>query len=255
MVRVIETKDLMKIYNYGTPGETAALNKVTFHADEGDFVTVMGPSGSGKSTFINVLSTLDFYTGGTVMLMGKDVRQMNSNEVARFRREHLGFVFQEFNLLDTETIYENIGLSAAMLKTDRRKITDRLQELAERFRIADILNKYPYECSAGQRQRAAICRALIHDPDIIMADEPTGALDSSNSFELMKIMKQLNDEQGVTIIMVTHDPLVASFSKRMIMIRDGSIEHEVVRGDMTQKEYLREINALQDAENEGLLSI
>ena len=250
---VLEAKNLKKVYNYNTPNAFEALHDINFQVAEGDFVAVMGPSGSGKSTFINNISTIDLPTSGHVYINGKEIRTMSSNEIGRFRFENLGFIFQDFNLLDTHTMFENIAMPLSLAHTRQKKIEARVHELASQMGIEDLLRKYPNECSGGQRQRAAICRALINSPRIIVADEPTGNLDSKNSSELMTILHDLNKNQGVTIVMVTHDPLITSYSSRLIYIRDGNIETILDRGDLTQDEYFQKIVEINSAESRGIL--
>lgn len=249
---ILETKHLKKIYNYRTDNEFEALHDINFKVYEGEFVAVMGPSGAGKSTFINNISTIDDPTGGSVYINGKEIRTMTSSQIGHFRYENLGFIFQDFNLLDTHTIFENIAMPMSLAHVKRDVIETRVNELAEQMNIKDLLGKYPYECSGGQRQRAAICRALVNHPKMIVADEPTGNLDSANSAELMRILSDLN-HHGVTIVMVTHDSLVASYSSRLIFIRDGGIEQEIQRGDMDQDTYFQKIVEINSAESRGIL--
>lgn len=249
---VLEAKNLKKIYNYRTMNEFEALHSINFQVMDGDFVAIMGPSGSGKSTFINTISTIDVPTEGRVYINGTDVRTMSENEIGKFRYQNLGFIFQDFNLLDTHTLFENIAMPESLAHVKQEDIQTRVQELAEQMDIVSLLNKFPYECSGGQRQRAAICRALVNHPHLIMADEPTGNLDSANSAELMSILKKLNQE-GVTIVMVTHNPLISSYSSRMIYIKDGNIEKELARGDMNQDEYFQKIVEMNSAESREIL--
>ncbi|MCH3960554.1 MAG: ABC transporter ATP-binding protein [Solobacterium sp.] len=249
---VLEAKNLKKIYNYHTLNAFEALHSINFQVMDGDFVAIMGPSGSGKSTFINTISTIDVPTEGRVYINGKDVRTMSENDIGRFRYQNLGFIFQDFNLLDTHTMFENIAMPLSLAHVDRQEIAERVQKLAEEMDIAELMNKFPYECSGGQRQRVAICRALINHPHLIMADEPTGNLDSANSAELMNILKNLN-ESGVTIVMVTHDPLISSYSSRMIYIKDGNIEKDLARGEMSQDEYFQKIVEMNSAESREIL--
>ena len=178
---VLEARNMKKIYNYQTPNEFEALHNINFKVYEGEFVSIMGPSGSGKSTFINNISTIDECTGGNVFINGKNVRAMTANEIGHFRYENLGFIFQDFNLLDTHTMYENIAMPLALAHVSKDRIEARVNELAKEMKIDMLLKKYPNECSGGQRQRASICRALVNHPRIIVADEPTGNLDSVNS--------------------------------------------------------------------------
>ena len=249
---VLETKHLKKIYDYRTSNAFEALHDINIQVGKGEFVAVMGPSGSGKTTFINNISTIDDPTMGKVFLNGKDITLMSTTEICRFRYQNLGFIFQNFNLLDTHTIFENIAMPLTMAEQKPDFINNSVTELAKQLGITEILNKYPYSCSTGQKQRAAICRALINHPGIIMADEPTGNLDSANSAALMKIMQKMN-EQGVTIVMVTHDPLIASYAQRLIYIRDGNIEKELLKGETKQTDYFQKIVEINTEESKGVL--
>lgn len=251
---VLEARNMKKIYNYQTPNEFEALHNINFKVYEGEFVGIMGPSGSGKSTFINNISTIDECTGGNVFINGKNVRAMTANEIGHFRYENLGFIFQDFNLLDTHTMYENIAMPLALAHVSKDKIEARVNELAKEMKIDMLLKKYPNECSGGQRQRASICRALVNNPRIIVADEPTGNLDSVNSSELLKILQELNRSHGVTIVMVTHDALIASYSSRLIYIKDGNIESELVKGESSQDEYFKKIVELNSRESMEILT-
>lgn len=251
---VLEAIHMKKIYNFGTPNAFEALHDINFQVKEGDFVAVMGPSGSGKSTFINNISTIDIPTNGKVMINGKNVRSMSANQIGHFRFENLGFIFQEFNLLDTHTLFENIAMPLSLAHVNKEEMKKRVNTLAERLQISPFLNKYPNECSGGQRQRAAICRALINNPNLIVADEPTGNLDSVNSAELLKIFQQLNKEDGVTIVMVTHDPLISSYSQRLVYIKDGNIESVFEKGELTQDEYFQKIVEINSSESREILS-
>jgi putative ABC transport system ATP-binding protein len=178
---------------------------------------------------------------------------MSQDEVGKFRYDNLGYIFQAFNLLDTHTMFENIAMPLALAELDEKQITERVNALAEKMQISQLLNKFPYECSGGQRQRGAICRALVNDPGIIIADEPTGNLDSANSSELMKIFQNMNKNEHVTIVMVTHDPLIASYSSRMIFIRDGMIEASLEKGEMDQDQYFQEIVKINSAESREII--
>ena len=244
---------MKKIYNYHTPNEFEALHDINFQVFRGDFVAIMGPSGSGKSTFINNISTIDLPTEGRVYINGREVRSMSSNEIGRFRYTNLGFIFQDFNLLDSHTMFENIAMPLSLAHVSKDEIHERVNSIASKMDITHLLKKFPNECSGGQRQRAAICRALINNPHIIVADEPTGNLDSANSSELMKILQQLNTENGVTIVMVTHDPLITSYSSRLIYIRDGNIETVLERGDLSQDEFFQKIVEINSAESREIL--
>ena len=250
---VLEARHMKKIYNYRTPNAFEALHDINIQVRKGEFIGIMGPSGAGKSTFINNISTIDQYTEGNVLIKGKEIRTMSSNEIGRFRFQNLGFIFQDFNLLNTHTLLENIALPLSLADVDKKEIEPRVRAIAEKMKISSLLNKYPNECSGGQRQRAAICRALINNPEIIVADEPTGNLDSANSTELMNILKKMNEESGVTIVMVTHDPLITSYTSRLVFIKDGYIERELERGDMTQDEYFQKIVELNTEESREVL--
>lgn len=251
---VLEAVHMKKVYNYATPNAFEALHDINFQVKEGEFVGIMGPSGSGKSTFINNISTIDECTEGKVLINGKNVRTMSANEIGHFRFENLGFIFQDFNLLDTHTMYENIAMPLSLAHVSKDEIDKKVKELAEELQITDLLNKYPNECSGGQRQRGAICRALINDPQIIVADEPTGNLDSVNSSELLKLLQELNEKNGVTIVMVTHDPLIASFTSRLIYIKDGNIETVLEKGDLNQDGYFQKIVELNSKESREILT-
>ena len=238
---VLETRKLKKIYNVGSLNAVTALHDVSVQVRRGEFLAVMGPSGSGKSTFINNISTIDTPTGGSVFINGKNVSAMSANETGRFRYQNLGFIFQDFNLLDSHTMYENIALPLSLAGVSAAEIEKRVTELADMLDISKLLNKLPGECSGGQRQRAAIARALVNHPGLIIADEPTGNLDSANGEELMELFRKMNRDEGVTIVMVTHDAFMASYSSRLIFIKDGSISSELVRGDKDQDTYFSEI--------------
>lgn len=251
---ILNVKNLRKVYGYHTEQEFEALHNINFQVKKGEFICIMGPSGSGKSTFINNISTIDLPTSGLVYINGVEVRTMSANEIGRFRYKNLGFIFQEFNLLDTHTMYENIAMPLSLAKLKSNEIKERIHNIASQMNIEHLLKKHPYECSGGQRQRAAICRALINNPKIIIADEPTGNLDSVNSSELLKILQTLNKEEGVTIIMVSHDPLIASYSSRLIYIKDGNIEQKLEKKDLTQEEYFQKIVEINSLESKEILS-
>lgn len=251
---VLEAIHLKKVYNYATPNAFEALHDINFQVKEGEFVGIMGPSGSGKSTFINNISTIDECTEGKVLINGKNVRTMSANDIGHFRYQNLGFIFQDFNLLDTHTMYENIAMPLALAHVSKAEIDTRVKQLAEELQITQLLHKYPHECSGGQRQRGAICRALINHPRIIVADEPTGNLDSVNSSELLKLLQEMNQKNGVTIVMVTHDPLIASFSSRLVYIKDGNIETILEKGDLDQDAYFNKIVELNSKESREILT-
>ena len=215
--KILIAKNVTKIYGVGTKNPYTALKDVSLEMEEGEFICVMGPSGAGKSTFINNLSTIDLPTKGFVYINGKEVRQMSEREIGRFRYENLGFIFQEFNLLDSLTIFENIAVPLTLAGKKKKDIQESVNQIAKKLGVEMILNKYPSECSGGQRQRAAICRALVTKPKLIGADEPTGNLDSKNSHELLSLFRDLNVNSGVSILMVTHDPKIASYSSKLFL--------------------------------------
>ncbi len=213
---------------------TRALDNFSLSVEKGEFVGIMGPSGSGKTTLLNLLATIDRPTSGTVLIDGVDTATLRGERLARFRRERLGFVFQDFNLLDSLTLGENIALPLVLNRKPLRFIKEQLSLIARRLGIAELLNKYPYEVSGGQQQRAAAARAIIHEPAVLLADEPTGNLDSKSARELMETLTLLNQTSGVTITMVTHDPFAASYCQRILFIRDGRLYNEIRRGDSRQ---------------------
>lgn len=213
---------------------TRALTDVSLSVGQGEFVGIMGPSGSGKTTLLNIVSTIDTPSAGELLIGGSDPFRLGKNELARFRRRNLGFVFQEFNLLDTLTIAENVVLPLTLDNVRLGAMEQKLQAVADKLGIADILRKRTYEVSGGQRQRAAIARAVIHAPSLLLADEPTGALDSRSSRIVMEMMEKLNEDVGMTTLLVTHDPLAASFCHRVVFIKDGRLYNELHRGDNRQ---------------------
>lgn len=253
MNKVLEATNIVKIYNPNTKNAFEALHEINLDVYEGDFICIMGPSGSGKSTLINNLSTIDMPTKGSVKINGKSVRKMGNSEIGKFRYENLGFVFQSFNLMDTLTINENIAVPLTLAKVAKEEIDRRVKEVAKKLELEEFLGKYPYECSGGQCQRCAVARALVTNPKMIIADEPTGNLDSKNSHELLSILQKMNEEQHVTILMVTHDAMIASYSKRMLFIRDGRIDEDIERKEMDQKEYFYKIVQTNSKESMELL--
>lgn len=250
--KILITKNVTKIYGVGTKNPYTALKDVSLEMEEGEFICVMGPSGAGKSTFINNLSTIDLPTKGFVYINGKEVRQMSEREIGRFRYENLGFIFQEFNLLDSLTIFENIAVPLTLAGKKKKDIQESVNQIAKKLGVEMILNKYPSECSGGQRQRAAICRALVTKPKLIVADEPTGNLDSKNSHELLSLFRDLNVNSGVSILMVTHDPKIASYSSKLLYIKDGVIDETIERQNMSQKEYFYKIVDINSTESQAL---
>ncbi|WP_173428661.1 ABC transporter ATP-binding protein [Sharpea azabuensis] len=238
---IIKAEHVSKIYGLGSKHPYQALNDITLTINEGEFVCIMGPSGAGKSTLLNVLTTIDFPTKGKVFIDGEEVRTLSSHQVGLLRYERLGFIFQNFNLLDALTVKENIAVPLSLASVNRQEIDERIISIASKLNIEKLLEKYPYECSGGQRQRIAIARALINHPKIIVADEPTGNLDSANSHEVLDFFSKLNTEEGVTILMVTHDPLIASYSSKLLYIKDGMIEHTIHKEALEQKDYFYRI--------------
>ena len=227
---------------YGNQGNlTKAINDISFSVSSGEFVGIMGASGSGKTTLLNCISTIDTVSAGHIYLDGTDVTEIKEKELARFRRENLGFVFQDFNLLDTLTISENIALALTINKAPQEQIEGKVQEMAESLNITDILNKYPYQVSGGQKQRCACARAIINKPKLILADEPTGALDSHSSQMLLSTMQSINEQLGATILMVTHDAFSASYANRILFLRDGTIFTEILKGKKSRKAFFEKI--------------
>ena len=239
---LLEVTNLKKIYTTRFGGnKVQALTNVNFSVEKGEFVAIMGESGSGKTTLLNILATLDKPTSGDVLLDGKSLGHLSDKEISTFRRKNLGFVFQDFNLLDTLTAYENIALALSIQKVSVKEIEKRVQAIAQALNITDVLDKYPYQMSGGQKQRVASARALITDPKLILADEPTGALDSHSSQMLLASLKKLNEQLQTTILMVTHDAFSASYASRVIFIKDGQIFNELRRGNQERKQFFDQI--------------
>ena len=227
---------------YGNKGNiTKAIDDISFDVKKGEFVAIMGASGSGKTTLLNCISTLDKVTTGKIYLDGKDITKLKGNELNKYRREELGFIFQDFNLLDTLTAYENIALSLTINKEPHKNIDAKINEVATELEIKKILNKYPYQLSGGEKQRVASARAIITKPKLILADEPTGALDSKASRMLLEKFENMNDSLKATILMVTHDAFTASYADRIIFIKDGKIFNEITKGNKTRKEFFENI--------------
>lgn len=240
MEGVLKIENLKKYY--GTRNNiTKAVDNISFSVEEGEFVAIMGASGSGKTTLLNCISTIDSVTAGKIVINGNDITEIKEKDIASFRRNNLGFVFQDFNLLDTLTISENISLSLIINKKDENKIDDMVMDIAKRLGIEEILDKFPYEVSGSQKQRCACARALINNPKLILADEPTGALDSRSSRMLLETMEEINKKLNATILMVTHDAFSASFCQRILFLKDGKIFTEILKGSKTRKEFFNEI--------------
>lgn len=252
---VLEVAHLEKVY--GALGNvTRALNDVNFTVNRGEFVGIMGASGSGKSTLLNCVSTIDSATSGTIRINGQDVTRMKQAKLSQFRREELGFIFQDSNLLDTLTARENIALPLTIAHTNSAEISTRVQDVAARLSISQVLDKYPYQMSGGQQQRVAAARALVTDPTMIMADEPTGALDSKSARLLLESLEALNRRLRATVLMVTHDSFAASYTSRVLFIRDGKIFTELRRGDTDRREFfdrIMEVVAMMGGEGSDAL--
>lgn len=217
---------------YGEKGNlTKALDDVSFKVEEGEFIGIMGASGSGKTTLLNCISTIDRLSAGKVLMNGTNLNELKGKALDVFRRDRLGFIFQDFNLLDTMTAYENIALALSIQKVNHKEIDERIKKAAETLGISEVLEKYPYHMSGGQKQRVAAARAVVTNPEIILADEPTGALDSKSSRALMESLDKMNKELNSTILMVTHDAFCASYASRIIFIKDGKIFNEIVKND------------------------
>lgn len=239
---ILETKCLKKIYTTRFGGnQVKALSDVSFSVEQGEYVAVMGESGSGKTTLLNILAALDKPTAGQVLLEGKDIASIKDKDIASFRRDNLGFVFQDFNLLDTFTIQDNIFLPLVLSGKTFTEMREKLIPIAQKLEITEILNKYPYEVSGGQKQRAAVARALITSPKLILADEPTGALDSRSTDSLLKVFNDINRE-GQTIIMVTHSTKAASHASRVLFIKDGQVFHQIHKGNSSNSEMYQKIS-------------
>ena len=241
MKEILKLENVKKYYGKKSNIITKAVNGISFIVNEGEFVAIMGASGSGKTTLLNCISTIDDVTSGSIILDNKDITEIKEKNLADFRRKELGFIFQDFNLLDTLTIEENIALALIINKDKINDIDDKVSDIAVKLDIKDILKKYPYEVSGGQKQRCACARALISNPKLILADEPTGALDSKSARMLLETMSNMNEKLKATILMVTHDSFSASFCNRVIFIKDGKIFNEILKGDKTRKEFFNEI--------------
>ena len=237
---MLQVQNIEKYYG-NKSNVTKALDRVSFDVEAGEFLAIMGASGSGKTTLLNCISTIDAISAGKILLDGVSVADLSEGELAKFRRERLGFVFQDFNLLDTLTIEENIGLALSLNHQDPKAVQNRVREMAGKLGISDILEKFPYQVSGGQKQRAACARAMVAGQSLLLADEPTGALDSKASKNLLEIMSTMNREMGATILMVTHDAYSASYAKRVLFLKDGRVFNELLRGDRGRPVFYHEI--------------
>lgn len=249
--KVLEIKNLVK--SYGTKEiQAKVLKGIDLTIYEKDFIAIMGPSGSGKTTLLNILSTIDRPTQGTVILDGQDILTVSNKELSKIRRDKIGFVFQDYNLLDTMTLQDNIALPLSLNEVKGEICIKKTKELAEIFGLSDHLKKYPYQLSGGQKQRGTVCRALITEPEIIFADEPTGALDSRTGRELLECLSRINEDSGATILMVTHDSYCASYAKEVYLLKDGMVQCKINKGN-SRKEFYDRIIDLQAAMGGDLL--
>ncbi len=244
MERILEVKNIEKYYGSKT-NLSKAIDNISFNVDKGEFVGIMGASGSGKTTLLNCISTIDKVTAGHIIVGKEDITKLKGNKLNKFRREELGFIFQDFNLLDTLTCYENIAISLTIQKVKAKEIEKRVTEIAEKLEIKDILEKYPYQISGGQKQRVASSRAIITNPKMVLADEPTGSLDSKSARQLLENFEYLNKQLNTTILMVTHDAFTASYANRILFIKDGKIFNETIKGNDTRKEFFEKIIEVQ----------
>lgn len=248
MNKILVVDKVKKIYA-DQERETVALENVSFTVNEGEFVCIMGTSGSGKTTLLNCISTIDEITSGKVLIGNKDISNIGKAEMAKFRRENLGFIFQDYNLIDTLTVYENIALALSINNIKPKDIQRRIENVSNELRIYDILDKYPYQISGGQKQRCACARAIINSPNVVLADEPTGALDSNSSKRLMELLSYMNRSLNATIILVTHDSMCASYADRVIFLKDGSIyaqlEKKGCKGDDFYNHILKKMSEIE----------
>ena len=240
MEKILQVKNVEKYYG-SKSSLTKAINDISFEVEKGEFVAIMGASGSGKTTLLNLISTIDKVTAGEIFVDGENITKLKGNNLNKFRRDKLGFIFQDFNLLDTLTGYENISLSLSIQNISYSEQKKRIEDIASKLGITKILNKYPYQMSGGEKQRIASARAIITNPSLILADEPTGALDSKSSKQLLNNFEYLNNELKSTILMVTHDAFTASYASRVIFIKDGKIFNEIQKGDSSRKEFFDNI--------------
>lgn len=227
---------------YGSKNNvTKALDRISFDVEDGEFIAIMGASGSGKTTLLNCISTIDSISAGNVYLDGENISELPEKKLAKFRREKLGFVFQDFNLLDTLTLEENIAITLTINQYPPEQVKEKVHAVARQLGIEEILSKFPYQVSGGQKQRCACARAMVFGQSLILADEPTGALDSKSSKNLLDIMEQINEENSATILMVTHDAFSASYARRILFLKDGKLFHELYRGEKLRREFYNEI--------------
>lgn len=240
MKNILKVEKIEKYYG-NKDNITKAIDNISFRVDKGEFVGIMGPSGSGKTTLLNCISTIDTVTTGNIIINDKDITKMKSKQLENFRKDELGFIFQDFNLLDTLTAYENIALALTIQGVKTSEVDNKIKKVAENLGIIEVLNKYPYQMSGGQKQRVASARAIVTNPSLILADEPTGALDSKSSRLLLDSFEKLNKDLQATILMVTHDAFTASYAHRILFIKDGKVFNELVRGNDTRREFFNRI--------------
>ena len=240
MKNILKVEKIEKYYG-NKDNITKAIDNISFRVDKGEFVGIMGPSGSGKTTLLNCISTIDTVTTGNIIINDKDITKMKSKQLENFRKDELGFIFQDFNLLDTLTAYENIALALTIQGVKTSEVDNKIKKVAENLGIIEVLNKYPYQMSGGQKQRVASARAIVTSPSLILADEPTGALDSKSSRLLLDSFEKLNKDLQATLLMVTHDAFTASYAHRILFIKDGKVFNELVRGNDTRREFFNRI--------------
>lgn len=240
-MEVLKLENVKKYYGENSGLITKAVNGISFSVKEGEFLAIMGASGSGKTTLLNCISTIDTVTSGNIYINKKDITELKEEELSDFRKEELGFIFQDFNLLDTLTIYENIALALVINQINPDEIDQKVNSIVKELGIQEIINKYPYEVSGGQKQKCACARAIINRPKLILADEPTGSLDSKSSRILLETMANMNQKQKTTILMVTHDAFSSSFCERVLFLKDGKIFNEITKGEKNRKEFFNEI--------------
>lgn len=240
MESILKVENIEKYYG-NKDNITKAIDNISFRVEKGEFVGIMGPSGSGKTTLLNCISTIDNVTTGSIAIDGDDITRLKGRKLETFRRDKLGFIFQDFNLLDTMTAFENIALALTIGGKKGKKVESLVKKAAESLGIEEVLSKYPYQMSGGQKQRVAAARAIVNNPKIILADEPTGALDSKSAKMLLNSIEKLNKELEATILMVTHDAFTASYAHRILFIKDGKIFNELVRGEDTRKDFFNKI--------------
>ncbi len=240
MKNILQLQNVQKYYGNETQ-LTKAIDNISFSVQEGEFVAIMGASGSGKTTLLNCIATIDTVSSGHIYLEEQDVTKIKEKNLAKFRRENLGFIFQDYNLLDTLTIEENIALALTINQKSKEEIEEKVHKIAKELNIENILKQVPYQTSGGQKQRCAAARAIIHEPKLILADEPTGSLDSKNATELLEILVNLNSKYHTTIVMVTHDAYSASYANRILFLKDGNLFNEIIKGEKSKQEFYQEI--------------